>query len=123
MNSPHKTVEYDLDTVLSKENESNPTIMLETETKSSLTVMSETGNGHRASQLRPQVKRHVIGKEPIKVTAWSPSRLVAVCKPTKSNGNHSKTWQPDPTAGKRRPLEVATVHQTWDGIQIDGRNQ
>jgi hypothetical protein len=20
----------------------------------------------------------------------------------------------------RRPLEVATVHQTWDGIQIDG---
>jgi hypothetical protein len=33
MNRPHKTVEYDLDTVLSKENESSPTIMLETETK------------------------------------------------------------------------------------------
>ena len=34
MNRPHKTVEYDLDTVLS-----------ETETKSSLTIMSERGNG------------------------------------------------------------------------------
>jgi hypothetical protein len=33
MNRPHKTVEYDPDTVLSKENESSPTIMLETETK------------------------------------------------------------------------------------------
>jgi hypothetical protein len=49
MNRPHKTVEYDLDTVLSKENESSPTIMLETETKPSLTVMSETENGHRAN--------------------------------------------------------------------------
>jgi hypothetical protein len=120
MTRPHKTVEYDLDTVLSKENESSPTIMSETETKPSLTVTSETGNGHRASQLSPQVKQHTIGKEPVKVTAQSPSRLVAVCKPTKSNGNHSKTWQPDPTAGTRRPLEVATIHQTWDGIQIDG---
>jgi hypothetical protein len=27
MNRPHKTVEYDLDTVLSKENESSPTIV------------------------------------------------------------------------------------------------
>jgi hypothetical protein len=80
--------------------------------------MSETGNGHK-SQLSLQVKRHAIGKDPIKVMAWSPSRLVAVCKPTKSNGNHSKTWQPNPTAGTR-PLEVATIHQTWDGIQIDG---
>jgi hypothetical protein len=120
MNRPHKTVEYDLDTVLSKENESSLTIMSETETKPSLTITSETGNGHRASQLSPQVKRHAIGKEPAKVTAWSPSRLVAVCKPTKSNGNHSKTWQPNPTAGTRRPLEMATVWQTWDGIQIDG---
>jgi hypothetical protein len=42
MNRPHKTVKYDLDTVLSKENESSPTIMSETETKPSLTVMSET---------------------------------------------------------------------------------
>jgi hypothetical protein len=49
MNRPHKTVEYDLDTVLSKENESSPTIMSETETKPSLTVTSETGNGHRAN--------------------------------------------------------------------------
>jgi hypothetical protein len=77
MTRPHKTVEYDLDTVLSKENESSPTIMSETETKPSLTVTSETGNGHRASQLSPQVKQHTIGKEPVKVTAWSPSRLVA----------------------------------------------
>jgi hypothetical protein len=30
MNRPHKTVEYDLDSVLSKENESSRTIMLET---------------------------------------------------------------------------------------------
>jgi hypothetical protein len=80
--------------------------------------MSETGNGHRASQLSPQVKWHAVGKEPVKVTAWSASRLVAVCKPTKSNGNHSKTWQPNPTTGTRRPLEVATVWQTWDSIQI-----
>jgi hypothetical protein len=66
------------------------------------------------------VKWHAIGKEPVKVMAWSPSRLVAVCKPTKSNGNHSKTWRRDLTAGMRRPLEVATVHQAWDGVQIDG---
>jgi hypothetical protein len=94
--------------------------MPKTETKPSLTITSETGNGHRASQLSPQVKQHAIGKEPVKVMAQSPSRLVTVCKPTKSNGNHSKTCQPDLTAGTRRPLEVATVHQTWDGIQIDG---
>jgi hypothetical protein len=66
------------------------------------------------------VKQHAIGKEPVKVMAWSLSRLVAVSKPTKSNGNHSKTWWRDPTAGTRRPLEVATVHQTLDSIQIDG---
>jgi hypothetical protein len=70
----HKTVEYDLDTVLSKENESSLTIMLETETKPSLTVTSETGTGHRPSQLSPQMKRHAIGREPIKMMAWSPSR-------------------------------------------------
>jgi hypothetical protein len=66
------------------------------------------------------VKQHAIGKEPIKVMALSPSRLVALCKPTKINGNHSKTWWHDPTAGMRRPLEVASAHQTWDSIQIDG---
>jgi hypothetical protein len=47
MNRPHKKVEHDLDTVLSKENESSPTIK-----KPSLTVMSETGNGHRANWAR-----------------------------------------------------------------------
>jgi hypothetical protein len=36
MNRPHKIVEYDLDTVLSKENESSPTIMSETEIKPNL---------------------------------------------------------------------------------------
>jgi hypothetical protein len=46
--------------------------------------------------------------------------LVAVCKPPKSNGNHSKTLQHDPTAGTRRPLEVAAIYPKWDGIQIDG---
>jgi hypothetical protein len=67
------------------------------------------------------VKWHAIGKEPVKVMAWSPSRLVAVCKPTKSNGNHRKTWHCDPTAAREdQPLEVATVHQAWDGKQIDG---
>jgi hypothetical protein len=70
----HKTVEYDLDTVLSKENGSSLTIMLETEIKPSLTVTSETGTGHRPSQLSPQMKRHAIGREPIKMMAWSPSR-------------------------------------------------
>jgi hypothetical protein len=39
MNRPHKTVEYDLDTVLSKENKPN------------LTVMSATGIGYRAKQI------------------------------------------------------------------------
>jgi hypothetical protein len=119
MNRPHKTVEYDLDTVLSKENESSPTIMSETETETKPDCNVRNRKWPQ-SQLSPQVKLHAIGEKPIKVMAWSPSRLVAVCKPTKSNGNHSKTWQPDPTAGTRRPLEVATVRQTWDGIQIDG---
>jgi hypothetical protein len=127
MSRPHKTVEYDLNTVLSKENESSPTILLETETKPDHNIKNRKWP---QSHLSPQVKWHAIAREPVKVTAWSPSRLVAVCKPTKSNGNHSKTWQPDPTAGTRRPLdhsktwqpnpttgmrrplEVATVHQT-----------
>jgi hypothetical protein len=75
MNRPHKTVEYDLDTVLSKENESSPTIMSETETKPDHNVRNRKWP---QSQLSPQVKWHAIGKEPIKVMAWSPSRLVAV---------------------------------------------
>jgi hypothetical protein len=75
MNRPHKTVEYDLDTVLSKENESSLTIMLETETKPDRNVRNRKWP---QSQLSPQVKRHAIGKEPVMVMAWSPSRLVAV---------------------------------------------
>jgi hypothetical protein len=49
MNRPHKTVEYDLDSVLSKESEPSPTICQKHKVKPSLTVMSETGNGHRAN--------------------------------------------------------------------------
>jgi hypothetical protein len=115
MNRPHKTVEYDLDTVLSKENESSPTIMSEAETKPDRNIRKRKWP---QSQLSPQVKRHAISKEPIKVMAWSPPRSGwhnMNCKSQYANQPRAmatspyivmacKTWRHNHRHKKRRPM-------------------
>jgi hypothetical protein len=104
MNRPHKTVEYDLDTVLNVGNRN--------QTKPDRNVRKRKWP---QSQLSPQVKRHAISKEPIKVMVWSPPRSGW------HNMNHKSQYANQPRAMATSPYIVMACKTWWHNRRHEKR--